>query len=130
MCGSCGHVDGISPEHYRSVGLSPSHCYSIVQVASAKDGNVRLLQLRNPWGTGRKWTGSFSDNDKENWTDELKRELSVVDLGNEGIFWMQLEYVRRYFTLSQSALSARVGQKQGERQSSPLEWLTASNPRL
>lgn len=98
MCGSCGHVDGISPEHYRSVGLSPSHCYSIVQVASAKDGNVRLLQLRNPWGTGRKWTGSFSDNDKENWTDELKRELSVVDLGNEGIFWMQLEDVRRYFT--------------------------------
>lgn len=98
MCGSCGHVDGITDEQYRSVGLSPSHCYSIIQVGTALNGSLRLVRLRNPWGTGRKWTGRFSDRDTENWTEEIKQEVGAQDLGAEGIFWMTIEDVRKYFT--------------------------------
>jgi len=97
ICGSCGHVDGISDEEYRSVGLSPSHCYSIVKVATARQGTLRLLKLRNPWGTGRKWTGQYSDSDTENWSPELKAEVGAMDLGAEGVFWMSLQDIRKYF---------------------------------
>jgi len=98
MCGSCGHVDGLTKEMYREAGLSPSHCYSIVHVAAAKNGSLRLVQVRNPWGTGLKWRGAFSDDDALNWTDAVKAEVGAVDLGQDGgIFWMTLQDLRRYF---------------------------------
>mmetsp|Transcript_43530 Transcript_43530/g.100199 ORF Transcript_43530/g.100199 Transcript_43530/m.100199 type:complete len:839 (-) Transcript_43530:106-2622(-) len=97
ICGSCGHVEGISDEDYRGMGLSPSHCYSIVKIATAQQGTLRLLKLRNPWGTGRKWVGKYSDSDTENWSAELKAEVGAEDLGAEGIFWMSLEDIRKYF---------------------------------
>jgi len=31
---------------------------------------LRLVELRNPWGSGE-WTGAYSDNSPE-WTPELK----------------------------------------------------------
>jgi len=97
MCGSCGHVEGISKEQYRNAGLSPSHCYSIVQVAAARGGALRLIKLRNPWGTGLKWKGDFSDGDTK-WTPELKSEVGATDLGQDGgIFWMTLQDLRRHF---------------------------------
>jgi len=98
ICGSCGHVEGITDEQYRGVGLSPSHCYSIVQASAALHGTLRLLKLRNPWGTGRKWTGKFSDKDNESWTPEIREEVSAHDLGAEGLFWMTLQDIRKYFT--------------------------------
>jgi calpain-15 len=98
LCGSCGHVEGISKEQYRGAGLSPSHCYSIVHVATAKDGAVRLVKLRNPWGTGLKWKGDFADDDTANWTPEVKAEVGATDLGKDGgIFWMKLQDIVRYF---------------------------------
>jgi len=98
MCGSCGHVEGISKEQYRGMGLSPSHCYSIVHVATAEGGAVRLIKLRNPWGTGLKWKGDFSDDDQKNWTPEVKAEVGATDLGTDGgIFWMRLQDLLRYF---------------------------------
>eukprot|EP00931_Biecheleriopsis_adriatica_P115784 TRINITY_DN91537_c0_g1_i1.p1 TRINITY_DN91537_c0_g1~~TRINITY_DN91537_c0_g1_i1.p1 ORF type:complete len:804 (+),score=148.56 TRINITY_DN91537_c0_g1_i1:27-2414(+) len=98
VCGSCGGVEGISKEMYRGAGLSPSHCYSIVKVAAARGGSLRLAKIRNPWGTGLKWKGDFSDTDVENWTAELQAEVGAEDLGADtGIFWMKLEDVRRYF---------------------------------
>lgn len=97
ICGSCGHVEGISDDQYRSVGLSPSHCYSIVQVTSAQAGTLRLLKLRNPWGTGRKWNGRFSDSSQD-WTPEIRAEVGANDLGAEGLFWMTLQDIRQYFS--------------------------------
>merc|ERR1719401_1003072 len=98
ICGSCGHVEGITDEQYRSRGLSPSHCYSIVQVATAAQGSLRLVKFRNPWGTGRKWNGRFSDQDTENWTPALRQEVAAHDLGAEGLFWMALEDVLCHFS--------------------------------
>lgn len=97
MCGSCGHVDGITKEMYRGTGLSPSHCYSIVKVASAREGTLRLLKVRNPWGTGLKWKGKWNDSDTD-WTAELKNEVGANDIGEEGVFWMSLEDIKKYFT--------------------------------
>eukprot|EP00928_Gymnodinium_smaydae_P006374 TRINITY_DN12251_c0_g1_i2.p1 TRINITY_DN12251_c0_g1~~TRINITY_DN12251_c0_g1_i2.p1 ORF type:complete len:805 (-),score=65.93 TRINITY_DN12251_c0_g1_i2:130-2544(-) len=98
MCGSCGHVDGMTRDMYRENGLSPSHCYSIVQVATARNGALRLLKFRNPWGTGLKWKGAFSDGDHVSWTDAVIAEVGATDLGQDaGTFWMTLPDVRRYF---------------------------------
>jgi len=98
ICGSCGHVDGISKEMYRGMGLSPSHCYSIVHVAAANHGAARLVKLRNPWGTGLKWKGDFNDHDHANWTPEVKAEVGANDLGQDaGIFWMTVQDLRKYF---------------------------------
>lgn len=98
VCGSCGHVEGITKEMYRGMGLSPSHCYSIVHVAAARGGSVRLVKLRNPWGTGLKWKGAFADTDHDNWTPDVKAEVGAEDLGQDGgIFWMTLQDLRKYF---------------------------------
>lgn len=109
MCGSCGHVEGLTKEMYRERGLSPSHCYSIVHVAAALGGTVRLVKLRNPWGTGLKWKGAFSDEDFGSWTPEVKAEVGANDLGKDGgIFWMTLQDLRKYFN-SITICSYRTG---------------------
>jgi calpain-15 len=43
-------------------GIAQSHAYSILNVEKVQSNGkqVRLLQLRNPWGTGE-WTGDWSD---------------------------------------------------------------------
>ena len=64
--GSRGQDDTI--EHGRrksSSGIVPGHAYSIIK--AAEHSNVKLLQLRNPWGTFE-WTGKWSDGAKE-WKD-------------------------------------------------------------
>merc|ERR1711865_176591 len=49
LCGS-----GASGDH----GLVSGHAYAILQVKKVKD--FRLVQFRNPWGSGE-WTGDWSD---------------------------------------------------------------------
>lgn len=53
-------------------GLSGGHLYSVLGavVLKTKDGPVRLIEIRNPWGTER-YNGPWSDDDKK-WTDELR----------------------------------------------------------
>ena len=38
--------------------------------------SVRLVKLRNPWGTGVEWNGDWSDKSPL-WTPELKEELEI-----------------------------------------------------
>jgi len=67
-------------------GLSPCHAYSLLAgyeieggpgsyrlAKSSNPRNIRLVQLRNPWGKGE-WKGEWNDNDR-NWTSQLKSEL-------------------------------------------------------
>lgn len=47
-----------------NVGLIANHSYTITQVAVVTDNQlnkIRLLRIRNPWGRGKEWTGSWSD---------------------------------------------------------------------
>ena len=66
-----------------SVGLVPSHAYTIISVYEV-DG-YRLMKLRNPWGEGE-WNGAFGDK-SELWTPQLKKKLKYTD-SNDGIFYM------------------------------------------
>jgi hypothetical protein len=50
----------------------------------------RLLQLRNPWGSGT-WKGNWS-NDSDSWKkipERYKQEL-VPDGKDNGVFWIEL----------------------------------------
>lgn len=69
-------------------GLHKGHAYSIMQVAKVK--KHRLVQIRNPWGSGE-WTGDWSDKsplwDKN---PDVKRAVGYEDV-NDGSFWMSWE---------------------------------------
>jgi hypothetical protein len=89
-------ASGATAEGVRQ-GLHRRHAYSILDVIEDKSAKetVRLVQIRNPWGTGE-WTGPWSD-EAEEWgkaeNSHLKgRYWSDVD---DGAFWMSWEdYVR------------------------------------
>jgi len=75
-------------------GLHSGHAYSILQVRKVNTGvmgiggtTYRLLQIRNPWGSGE-WKGAWADNSEE-WTKhpEVKRAVSFEDK-DDGAFWM------------------------------------------
>jgi hypothetical protein len=51
----------------------PGHAYTLLSAAEVLDINgntVRLVKLRNPWGSGE-WNGDWSDQSPL-WTDELR----------------------------------------------------------
>jgi calpain-15 len=53
-------------------GVVSGHAYSLISIHEIKDKrgqNVRLLKLRNPWGSGE-WQGAWSD-DSDEWTPEI-----------------------------------------------------------
>ena len=53
-------------------GVVSGHAYSLISIHEFKHRgqDVRLLKLRNPWGTGE-WKGAWSD-DAPEWTDKLR----------------------------------------------------------
>ena len=78
-----------------SNGLVKGHAYSITKIASVYSvrGNreIRLIRLRNPWGT-TEWNGKWSDQSRE-WlwlSDKEKENLEYKNL-NEGEFWMSFD---------------------------------------
>jgi len=65
-----------------------------VPSCAAPCSSVKLVKLRNPWGTGE-WHGAFSDTSCY-WSDEA-REACKLEAAEDGIFWMTLADFRRYF---------------------------------
>ncbi|KAF4664025.1 hypothetical protein FOL47_005335 [Perkinsus chesapeaki] len=97
MCASCGFVDGVGKEEYEAMGLFSQHCYSILKVATI--GDLRLLKLRNPWGS-RVWRGAYGPTSPQ-WTPELEVALQATtdeDPTGPGTFWIPLSDMRRYFS--------------------------------
>mmetsp|Transcript_41231 Transcript_41231/g.94847 ORF Transcript_41231/g.94847 Transcript_41231/m.94847 type:complete len:476 (-) Transcript_41231:138-1565(-) len=76
-------------------GLHQKHAYSILHVKKVSTGVVggstfRMLQIRNPWGSGE-WTGDWSDkSDLWEKNPAVKKALGYVDK-NDGAFWMSWE---------------------------------------
>ena len=66
-----GSSDGIG-EQDDGMGIVTGHSYSVVKAfeVETKEGLVRLLMLRNPWGE-KEWTGAWSDNSPL-WNDQIK----------------------------------------------------------
>lgn len=75
-------ASGASGSH----GLVSGHAYSIL--AAKKVGNFRMVQIRNPWGTGE-WQGDWSDK-SELWkaNPNVAKGVGYTDL-DDVAFWME-----------------------------------------
>lgn len=49
-----------------------------------KLGDVRILKLRNPWGS-KEWLGAWSDR-SDLWTPDLKKEVKMEVNTEDGVF--------------------------------------------
>jgi len=82
----------------KKLGLVYEHAYSVlsaVEVMHPQKGKIRLVKMRNPWGS-EEWTGPWSD--KSNlWTPELRKQLDLRPDLNDGIFHMDLNDFKQNF---------------------------------
>jgi calpain-15 len=96
-----------------AMGLLTDHAYSLLRVVGltvptgpAAGRQVRLVELRNPWGK-LEWEGDWSDLSPM-WTPELRAMLNAGGGGgagahghrhhaNDGTFWMAFEDLCDYF---------------------------------
>ncbi|KAG5497516.1 hypothetical protein JKF63_03780 [Porcisia hertigi] len=61
------HVVSANPELeavYERMGLRLHHGYAVLQVEHFEDLDLRLLRIRNPWGSGLEWTGAWGKSDQ------------------------------------------------------------------
>lgn len=76
-------------EEMRADNIVQGHAYSILQMTEFKDHNLKLIQLRNPWGNEMEWNGRWSDGSDE-W-DEYEDVANRLGIGDkdDGMFWME-----------------------------------------
>ena len=76
-------------ENRTDEGVISGHAYSLIAIHEFenKGKEIKLLQLRNPWGSGE-WQGDWSDKSPL-WTDELRTKLGCVD-EDDGMFFIEL----------------------------------------
>ena len=77
-----------------SCGLVAAHTYSVLDMKRV--GDVRLIQLRNPWGE-REFTGPWCDTDTARWTPEIVDSVGFKPAGDDGSFWMEWSDFTRFF---------------------------------
>nr|XP_039265088.1 calpain-15-like isoform X1 [Styela clava] len=100
MGASCGGANmEVDEDMYDRVDLRVRHAYSVLDVRNERmdnGGNVKLLQLRNPWAQ-QSWSGDWSDN-SEMWYDNprLQERLNPTQ-SYHGIFWLCFDDMLRYF---------------------------------
>ena len=79
-------------------GLSSGHAYSIIKVEHFEEEDIKLLQIRNPWGRGgdskqvSEWDGDWS-NGSQKW-EEVEGSVSFFNLtleADDGTFWISFE---------------------------------------
>eukprot|EP00635_Sarcinochrysidales_sp_CCMP3193_P004963 CAMPEP_0118899356 /NCGR_PEP_ID=MMETSP1166-20130328/5946_1 /TAXON_ID=1104430 /ORGANISM="Chrysoreinhardia sp, Strain CCMP3193" /LENGTH=824 /DNA_ID=CAMNT_0006838483 /DNA_START=1 /DNA_END=2475 /DNA_ORIENTATION=- len=81
-------ISGATLEKARTDGLVERHAYSLIAVKEVASRNVKLVQLRNPWGNDREWNGPWSDGAPE-W-DTYPDVNAALDYEprDDGLFWM------------------------------------------
>ena len=77
----------------KKVGLVDAHAYTLIGAKTIDletGGQVRLLQIRNPWGK-KEWTGDWSDKSSK-WQENPRaaREVGLVE-EDDGTFWISFE---------------------------------------
>lgn len=91
-------------EYKTELGLILGHTYSItsatlIDIATRnRTGKIPLVRLRNPWGGGMEWTGSFSDESIQ-WScvpDEAKKHIDLT-FNDDGEFWMSFGDFMKHF---------------------------------
>ena len=79
-------------------GIVAGHAYSClgVQEVTTKNGTVKLVHLRNPWGY-REWNGDWCDSSKK-WTDDIRKQCGKKKgKEDDGSFWMSFADFIKYY---------------------------------
>ena len=81
-------IYGDEMEKARADGLIERHAYSLIQVYNDEENNIKLVQLRNPWGDDHEWNGDWCDASHK-WADfpSVSQALNP-DHSSDGLFWM------------------------------------------
>jgi len=69
-----------------------------------------LAKIRNPWSR-EGWDGPWSDKSSL-WTDDLKAQVGGVEDNNDGIFFMDFDYMVRYGDVTTVAVDLDFAQTQ------------------
>ena len=87
VCASSSAADNFTETV--SKGIVTSHGYAVIGVHEiVQHGEtIRLLKLRNPWGSSE-WDGDWSDKSHK-WTPDLRQQLGHKD-AEDGIFFIAL----------------------------------------
>ena len=85
-------TDNTNLDYLSKMGLITNHAYSVIDTAVLRDshnGNeIRLIKIRNPWGTNE-WLGDWSDGSRK-WSEEFKQIVGLEEK-EDGVFWMSYE---------------------------------------
>ncbi|XP_072028710.1 calpain-7-like [Amphiura filiformis] len=88
----------LSEQDADRAGLVSTHAYAMLDVREFK--GKKLFQLKNPWSHLR-WKGRYSENDSENWTPALQKELNFdpkdAQQYDNGVFWIDLDSLCHFF---------------------------------
>ncbi|CUI14920.1 calpain-like cysteine peptidase, putative [Bodo saltans] len=97
MAGGNGKNSSAMEERYKKAGLALGHAYTALQSRFFPQHNLRLMQIRNPWGNGVEWTGRWGDHDAS-WQQypDVARAIGF-HAADDGTFWMAWEDVLRFF---------------------------------
>jgi hypothetical protein len=82
---------------YKAAGLNMGHAYSVLKVRQFLIPRVKLLKIRNPWGTGDEWTGAWGKNSDKWKKHSLVRRSCKPSTESDGTFWMEWKDAVRYF---------------------------------
>lgn len=108
---NCGILKKIEPEESEVIGLAGTHAYSITKVQFIEEqytgGKIKMVRVRNPWGTAFEWNGPWSD-----WSPEwnLISKQDKVSMGLtfniEGEFWMSFaDWIQNFYEVEVCNLS-------------------------
>ena len=92
-------TDNTNLDYLSKMGLITNHAYSVIDTAVLRDshnGNeIRLIKIRNPWGTNE-WLGDWSDGSRK-WSEEFKQIVGLEEK-EDGVFWMSYEDFIQFYT--------------------------------
>lgn len=82
-------------EKAREDGLIERHAYTMIQVYHNE--NIRLVQLRNPWGNNHEWNGDWSDTSSK-WKEHPDIALKLEwNNDPDGLFWIDWNHFVNIF---------------------------------
>lgn len=84
-------------ERYRSVGLGTGHAYSVLTVRQFNMPRIKLVKIRNPWGTGSEWKGPWGKDSGKWRSHPFVRRSCQPSKSEDGSFWMEWSDVVQYF---------------------------------
>jgi hypothetical protein len=98
ICSDITVTENTNVNYLAKMGLITNHAYTVIDTAvvSEPKGNiVKLLKIRNPWGTNE-WLGDWSDKSNK-WTPEIK-EMLKYENAEDGTYWMAFDDFTKFYT--------------------------------